>query len=38
MVKKLSKKFKVDINSISDFIEKETSLLNDEESFNDKFN
>ena len=38
MVKKLSKKFKVDISSISDFIEKETSLLNDEESFNDKFN
>jgi len=37
MLKKLSKEFKVDINLISDFIEKETTVLNDESSFNKKF-
>ncbi len=37
IVTKLSKKFKVDSNLISDFIEKETSPSNDEESFNNKF-
>ena len=37
IVIKLSEKFKIDSNLISDFIEKETSLSNDEESFNNKF-
>ena len=37
IVTKLSEKFKIDSNLISDFIEKETSLSNDEESFNNKF-
>ena len=36
IVTKLSEKFKIDSNLISDFIEKETSLSNDEESFNNK--
>jgi len=36
-VTKLSEKFKIDSNLILDFIEKETSLSNDEESFNNKF-
>ena len=37
IVTKLSEKFKIDSNLILDFIEKETSLSNDEESFNNKF-
>ena len=37
IVENLSKKFKIDSNLISDFIVKETSLPNDEESFNNKF-
>ncbi len=37
IVAKLSEKFKIDSGLISDFIEKETSLLNNEESFNNKF-
>ncbi|MDA9607425.1 adenylosuccinate lyase [Candidatus Actinomarina] len=37
IVTKLSEKFKIDSGLISDFIEKETSLLNNEESFNNKF-
>ena len=37
IVTKLSEKFKLDPNLISDFIEKETSPSNDEESFNNKF-
>ena len=36
-VTKLSEKFKIDLNLILDFIEKETSLSNDEDSFNNKF-
>ncbi|MDC0076812.1 adenylosuccinate lyase [Acidimicrobiaceae bacterium] len=37
IVTKLSKKFKIDSSLIIDFIEEETSLSNDEESFNNKF-
>ena len=37
IVENLSKKFKIDSNLISDFIVKENSLPNDEESFNNKF-
>jgi adenylosuccinate lyase len=37
IVIKLSEKFNIDSNLISDFIEKETSLSNDEKSFNNKF-
>ena len=37
IVTKLSEKFKIDSNLISDFIGKETSPSNDEESFNNKF-
>lgn len=37
IVENLSKRFKIDSNLISDFIVKETSLPNDEESFNNKF-
>jgi adenylosuccinate lyase len=37
IVTKLSEKFKIDSNLILDFIEKETSLSNDEDSFNNKF-
>ena len=37
IVVKLSEKFKIDSNLISDFIDKETSPSNDEESFNNKF-
>ena len=37
MVKELSEKYRLDPNLISDFIEEETALVNDEESFNNKF-
>ena len=37
MVKKLSEEYKVDVNLISDFIEKETTTHNDVDSFNNKF-
>ena len=37
MVKKLSEEYKVDLNLISDFIEKETTTHNDLDSFNNKF-
>ena len=37
IVSKLSEKFKIDSDLISNFIEKETSLSNNEESFNNKF-
>ena len=37
IIVKLSEKFKIDSNLISDFIDKETSPSNDEESFNNKF-
>ena len=37
IVTKLSEKFKIDSDLISNFIEKETSLSNNEESFNNKF-
>ena len=37
MVKKLSEEYKVDVNLISDFIEKETTTHNNLDSFNNKF-
>tara|TARA_B100001173_G_scaffold42102_1_gene32861 strand:+ start:365 stop:1639 length:1275 start_codon:yes stop_codon:yes gene_type:complete len=37
IVTKLSEKFKIDSDLISNFIEKETSFSNNEESFNNKF-
>jgi hypothetical protein len=37
MVSKLSEIFKVDVNLITDFIENETSIENDEITFNNKF-
>ena len=37
MVKKLSEEYKVDVNLISEFIEKETTTHNDVDSFNNKF-
>ena len=37
MVEKLSKEYNINVNLISDFVEKETTILNDEDSFNNKF-
>tara|TARA_B100000902_G_scaffold29861_1_gene35836 strand:- start:1245 stop:2519 length:1275 start_codon:yes stop_codon:yes gene_type:complete len=37
MVEKLSKEYNINVTLISDFVEKETTILNDEDSFNNKF-
>ncbi len=37
MVEKLSKEYNINVTLISDFVEKETTILNDKNSFNNKF-